>query len=141
VFDPFDLTRNEVRLAGAPMGLAIPHHIGRHTHPKAKPETPSAPTQPSGIDYARLIEITHQAELAHGVNHAALTGLATKSPDSSTCSPARRWHPNDGQADLLLRLVSDAVRPRPGPVHAAPPQRAQRSSHPYRLVSPTAASE
>ena len=41
VFDPFDLTRIEVRLAGAPMGLAIPHHIGRHSHPKAKPETPS----------------------------------------------------------------------------------------------------
>ncbi len=45
VFDPFDLTRIEVRLAGAPMGLAIPHHIGRHSHPKAKPETPSAPPQ------------------------------------------------------------------------------------------------
>lgn len=40
VFDPFDLTRIEVRLAGAPMGRAIPYHIGRHSHPKAKPETP-----------------------------------------------------------------------------------------------------
>ncbi len=74
VFDPFDLTRIEVRLAGAPTGLAIPHHIGRHSHPKAKPETPMAPAKPSGIDYAQLIETAHAAELAHGVNYAALSG-------------------------------------------------------------------
>ena len=64
VFDPFDLTRIEVRLAGVPMGLAIPHHINRHSHPKAKPETPTTPTQPSGIDYARLIETAHAAQRA-----------------------------------------------------------------------------
>ncbi|MDT5256171.1 MAG: putative transposase [Mycobacterium sp.] len=80
VFDPFDLTRIQVRLAGAPMGLAIPHHIGRHSHPKAKPETPLAPPKPSGIDYAQLIEIAHQAELARGVNYAALTGAADQIP-------------------------------------------------------------
>jgi putative transposase len=74
VFDPFDLTRIEVRLAGAPMGLAIPHHIGRHSHPKAKPETPTAPPKPSGIDYAKLIESAHAAELARGVNYAVLSG-------------------------------------------------------------------
>ena len=85
VFDPFDLTRIEVRLAGAPMGLAIPHHIGRHSHPKAKPETPTAPPQPSGIDYAQLIETAHAAELARGVNYAALSGA----------------DPNPGQLDLL----------------------------------------
>jgi putative transposase len=55
------------------MGLAIPHHIGRHSHPKAKPETPTAPPKPTGIDYAKLIETAHQAELARGVNYAALT--------------------------------------------------------------------
>ena len=80
VFDPFDLTRIEVRLAGAPMGLAIPHHIGRHSHPKAKPETPTAPPKPSGIDYARLIETAHQAELARGVNYAALSGNTGQIP-------------------------------------------------------------
>jgi putative transposase len=74
VFDPFDLTRIEVRVAGTPMGLAVPHHIGRHSHPKAKPETPSAPPKPSGIDYAQLIESAHAAELARGVNYAALSG-------------------------------------------------------------------
>jgi putative transposase len=74
VFDPFDLIQVEVRHRGAPMGLAIPHRIGRHAHPKARPETPTAPTKPTGIDYARLIEGAHQAELARGVNYAALTG-------------------------------------------------------------------
>lgn len=80
VFDPFDLTRIEVRAAGVPMGLAIPHHIGRHTHPKARPETPTTPTQPSGIDYAKLIETAHHAEIARGVNYAALTGTPDQIP-------------------------------------------------------------
>jgi putative transposase len=38
VFDPFDLTRIEVRWAGRPMGVAVPHKIGRHSHPAARPE-------------------------------------------------------------------------------------------------------
>lgn len=77
VFDPFDLTRIQVRLAGVPMGLASAHHIGRHCHPKAKPETPTAPPYPTGIDYAQLIETAHAAELARGVNYAALTNTTT----------------------------------------------------------------
>ena len=80
VFDPFDLTRIEVRAAGVPMGLAIPHHIGRHSHPQARPETPTAPTQPSGIDYAKLIETAHHAEIARGVNYAALTAATDQIP-------------------------------------------------------------
>lgn len=80
VFDPFDLTRIEVRAAGVPTGLAIPHHIGRHSHPKAKPETPTEPPKPSGIDYAQLIETAHAAELARGVNYAALTKAADQIP-------------------------------------------------------------
>ena len=110
VFDPFDLTRIEVRLAGAPKGLAIPHHIGRHSHPKAKPETPTAPPQPTGIDYAQLIETAHAAELARGVNYAA-SRLPARSPASSTCSPAKRPNRNDGQPDLVLRFLPDAIRP------------------------------
>lgn len=74
VFDPFDLTRIEVRHTGTPRGLAIPHRIGRHAHPKARPETPPpTPPPPTGIDYARLIDTAHQTQLAQGVNYAALT--------------------------------------------------------------------
>jgi putative transposase len=91
VFDPFDLTQLEVRLAGKPMGLAIPHRIGRHAHPKARPETPPpAPPKPTGIDYARLIDTAHQAQLARGVNYTALAG---SDPDTHDQVP--------GQMDLF----------------------------------------
>lgn len=75
VFDPFDLTTVEVRQGGVPHGTALPHQVGRHAHPKARPENPptAAPT-PTGINYARLLDQTHQAELAQRVNYAALTG-------------------------------------------------------------------
>jgi len=77
VFDPFDLTTIEVRLRGVPAGTAIPHRIGRHSHVKARPETPPEAPTPTGIDYARLIADVHQAQLGDGVNYAALTGRAT----------------------------------------------------------------
>jgi putative transposase len=74
VFDPFDLTNIEVRLHGKPLGLAIPHRIGRHAHPKARPEhVEAAPTPASGIGYLKLVDATHEAELADRVNYAALT--------------------------------------------------------------------
>jgi putative transposase len=72
VFDPFDLTTVEVRVAGIPAGTALPHHISRHAHPKARPETPLAPPPATGIDYAGLLNAAHQAELAQKVNYAAL---------------------------------------------------------------------
>jgi putative transposase len=83
VFDPFDLTRIEVRSQGVPMGLAVPHHIGRHSHPNAKPETPIESSKPSGIDYMGLIADTHHSELAAGLNYAALSGAGTQSTQTS----------------------------------------------------------
>jgi putative transposase len=59
VFDPFDLTNIKVRLAGVPAGTAIPHHISRYAHPKARPETPPTPPPATGIDYARLLDVAH----------------------------------------------------------------------------------
>src|SRR5690606_22638178 len=64
VSHPVDLTTIEIRLNGAPTGVAIPHRIGRHTHPKARPETPTPTPAPSGIDYMHLINATHQQHLA-----------------------------------------------------------------------------
>jgi putative transposase len=72
VFDPFDLTQIEVRHHGAPKGLAIPHRIGRHSHPKARPETPPETPQPTGIDYAQLIDTAHTQQLQQQINYAAL---------------------------------------------------------------------
>jgi putative transposase len=72
VFDPFDLSQIEVRHHGAPMGLAIPHRIGRHSHPKARPETPHETPKPTGIDYAQLIDTAHTQQLQQQINYAAL---------------------------------------------------------------------
>jgi len=89
VFDPFDLTRIEVRLAGTPVGTALPHRITRHAHVKARPETPPAPPAATGINYALLLDDAHHSELAQRVNYAALTatGPAGELP---------------GQLDLLI---------------------------------------
>jgi putative transposase len=76
VFDPFDLTRIEVRWHGRSMGPAVPHRIGRHVHAKARaddqlPPPGSTPT-PTGIDYLRLVEAQHTAELAARVSYSRL---------------------------------------------------------------------
>ena len=99
VFDPFDLTTIHTRLGGVPAGgPAIPHHIGRHAHPKARPETPAGPPPtPTGIDYAGLIDTAHQAELAQGVNYAALTRPPPPVPTSSGNASGQL----PGQLDLL----------------------------------------
>jgi putative transposase len=94
VFDPFDLTTVAVRVRGVPAGTAIPHRIGRHSHVKARPETPPAPPTVTGIDYARLIDDAHHSELAEGVNYAALTGAAAGQLP--------------GQLDLLLTDLTDS---------------------------------
>jgi putative transposase len=94
VFDPFDLTTVAVRVRGIPAGTAIPHRIGRHAHLKARPETPPPPPAATGIDYARLIGDAHHAELAVGVNYAALT----------TSTPAGPAGELPGQLDLLTDL-------------------------------------
>jgi putative transposase len=94
VFDPFDLTTVEVRHNGAPKGLAVPHRIGRHAHPKARPETPPAePPKPTGIDYAALIAEAHQAELARGVNYAALAGDGEQVPGQMAITDAQTDQP------------------------------------------------
>jgi putative transposase len=76
VFDPFDLATIEVRLHGKPMGLAIPHRIGRHAHPKARPESPPTLPPASGIAYLPLVDAAHQTELAERVNYQAIVGQA-----------------------------------------------------------------
>ena len=68
VFDPFDLTSIEVRWQGRPAGQAIPHVIGRHAHPKARPEQPAPPAPATGIDYIGLIDAAHDTRLA-GARH------------------------------------------------------------------------
>jgi putative transposase len=62
VFDPFDLERIEVRFGGRPLGLAVPVRIGRHTHPRARPEA-QPPPAPTGIDYLGLVAAQRDLDL------------------------------------------------------------------------------
>ncbi len=85
VFDPLDLTRIEVRHNDKPMGLATPQVIGRHAHPKARPEQPPPPpAPPTGIDYLRLVEADHRAADARRINFDALTSQTTDQPGDAT---------------------------------------------------------
>jgi putative transposase len=73
VFDPFDLTRIEVRYQHRPFGLAVPLVIGRRTHPQAQRELPPPPTS-TGIDYLRLLADKHDAEQGgQRIDYSSLT--------------------------------------------------------------------
>ena len=64
VFSPFNLERIEVRHRGRGYGTAVPHVITRHTHPKARPETPEpTPVPATGIAYLQLVADAHQQQL------------------------------------------------------------------------------
>jgi putative transposase len=81
VFDPFDLAVVEIRWNGKPYGLAKPQHIGRHSHPKAKPEEPAAPPPPTGIDYLGIIAAEHElAARRHRIRYDALRHGADGEP-------------------------------------------------------------
>ncbi|HEX5877863.1 MAG TPA: DDE-type integrase/transposase/recombinase [Actinomycetota bacterium] len=82
VFDPFDLTRLQVRWHGRDMGAAVPHRIGRHVHAKARPEPDTnPPAAATGIDYLALVAAQHTAELADRVRYAQ---LPDQEPDPDT---------------------------------------------------------
>ena len=73
VFDPFDLTVLEIFWNGSPYGTAVPRVIGRHSHPKAKPEEPGTPPPATGIDYLAIIAAEHaEAVRRHRIRYDAL---------------------------------------------------------------------
>jgi putative transposase len=94
VFDPFDLTDIEVRYHGRSFGPAVAFRIGRHSHPKARPEHPEPAPQPTGIDYLRLVDAAHTDQLADRINYEALISQATQTAD-----------PGDGQIPGQLDLT------------------------------------
>lgn len=77
VFDPFDLTTVEVRDHGRSFGAAVAFRIGRHAHPKARRQHPDLPEPPpTGIDYLRILDTTHDQQLKPRINYTALFGDA-----------------------------------------------------------------
>ena len=85
VFSPFNLEVIEVRHGGRSYGHAVPHVITRHTHPKARPETPEpAPVPSTGIAYLQLVAATHQRQVADDERigfHALYSSAIPPSPD------------------------------------------------------------
>jgi putative transposase len=64
VFSPFNLEVIEVRHGSRSYGHAVPHLITRHTHPKARPETPEPRSAPAtGIAYLQLVADTHHQQV------------------------------------------------------------------------------
>ncbi len=63
MFSPFHLETIEVRYREVGYGRAVPHIITRHTHPKARPETPEPPPPATGIDYLALTAATHHEQI------------------------------------------------------------------------------
>jgi putative transposase len=74
VFDPFDLADIQVRHKGRPAGQAVPFLIGRHRHAKTRTGDGGqrAEPEPTGIDYLRILDAAHGAELQAQINYAAL---------------------------------------------------------------------
>jgi len=83
VFDPFDLTSIEVRYQGRHMGAGIVRVIGRHTHPKARPEAMPPPAA-TGIDYLAVLADRHAAQLAEHAGPIDYSGL-TETTDPERC--------------------------------------------------------
>ena len=67
------MTDVEVRHHARSYGLAVAFRIGRHSHPKARPEHVAIDPPPVGIDYLNLIGAVHADTLGVRVNYAALT--------------------------------------------------------------------
>jgi len=82
VFDPFDLAVIEIRWNGTPHGLAVPRQVGRHSHPKAKPEEPDIPPPATGIDYLGIIRAEHEeAARRNRIRYDALAADGEDGPE------------------------------------------------------------
>ena len=81
VFDPFDLTDIDVRHKGKPAGKAVPFLIGRHRHAKTRAADGQQREQPepTGIDYLKILDAAHGADLQARINYAALIDDAPES--------------------------------------------------------------
>jgi putative transposase len=112
VFDPFDLTRIEVRHNGKPLGLARPRVIGRHVHRKARVEQPAPPPSSTGIDYLHLVEAEHARTDARRINFDALTSQPT--PDTAQPDDPRSALSDDPGADNAGGDNEPPDQPQPG---------------------------
>lgn len=78
-YDPEDLTSIDVFYEGRPAGVAIPFHIGRHTH-RAVPQVARPAPEPTGIDYLGLVAQAHEEQAGTG-GGVDFSQLAVLGPD------------------------------------------------------------
>jgi putative transposase len=80
-YSPFDLTGIEVFHRDVSYGIAQPHVIRRHCHPKVK-QAPQVIPAVTGIDYLQLLEDKRAAAdgAAHSISYASLAAAAAR-PD------------------------------------------------------------
>ena len=72
IFDPFDLSRVQVRADGRPAGEAVGLVIRRHVHPRARRELAPGEPKQTGIDYLGLIEARHRARKERRIDYRTL---------------------------------------------------------------------
>jgi len=101
VFDPFDLADVEVRYHDRSYGTATVFRLGRHSHPKARPDHPDPPPAPTGIDYLRLVDAAHHSQLGEGVNYHALAGGPAHEHDP--VEPHATVEPDDDPRELSTK--------------------------------------
>lgn len=110
VFDPFDLTTVGVRYQGQRFPDATPHVIGRHSHPRARPETATTPPPSTGINYLELIAADHHKATAAGINFHALTDPTGPHHDADHAdADADADHADTDRGDALTEPSSNAA--------------------------------
>jgi putative transposase len=110
VFDPFDLSRIEVRYQQRPMGAAVPFQLGRHVHPHATPD-PAEPItpRPSGIDYLAMVEQRITAAQRRRIAYASLPAPNPQAPD-----PGAGTHDHAATGDPSPHHTT-TIQPQVGP--------------------------
>ena len=86
-YSPFDLAGIEVLHRGTSHGIAQPHTIRRHCHPKVKQAPQTAPAV-TGIDYLQLLEDRRAAGdgTAYSISYADLAPAAADRADHREAS-------------------------------------------------------
>ena len=71
------------------MGRAAPHRIDRHIHPAVKPGAVAA-ADATGVDYLKLLDDAHQAQVGQAINYPALADDDTQPPAGDRDQPQTR---------------------------------------------------
>ena len=106
VFSPFNLENIDVRHGDRSYGPAVPHRITRHTHPKARPETPE-PAPATGIAYLQLVADAHHRHIADD-ERIGFHALYSTEPEPEP-EPEPETEPSPGQLAGQLTIDDPAA--------------------------------